>query len=42
MATTTLVGDLVSEGRKVLTQLEAAGIRIDTALWLQDEDTDEW
>lgn len=42
MATTTLVGDLIAEGREVLTQLEASGIGIDTALWLQDEDTDEW
>ena len=42
MATTTLVGDLIAEGREVIAQLERAGISVDTAVWLQAEDTDEW
>lgn len=42
MATTTLVGDLIASGRKVVTRLEAAGTDVDTALWLQDDDSDDW
>lgn len=42
MATTTLVNDLIAAGRQVITRLEQAGIDIDTALWLQDEDSGDW
>jgi hypothetical protein len=42
VATTTLVTDLMAGGREVLDRLETANVSIDTALWLQDEETDEW
>ena len=42
MATTTLVGDLIAAGREIITRLEQAGIDINTALWVQDEDSGEW
>ena len=42
MATTTLVGDLIAVGREIITRLEQAGIDIDTALWVQDEDSGDW
>jgi hypothetical protein len=42
MASTTLVGDLIAQGREVVTHLEQAGIDVDIALWLQDEDSGDW
>lgn len=42
MATTALVNDLIAAGREVIRRLEQAGIDIDTALWLQDEDSGDW
>ncbi|HYU19586.1 MAG TPA: hypothetical protein VEQ11_12920 [Chloroflexota bacterium] len=42
MATTILVGSQVDAGRAIIGRLESAGIVVDSALWLQDEDTDEW
>jgi hypothetical protein len=42
MATPTLVNDLFVSGREVLTRLEETGITLDAALWLQDDDSDDW
>ena len=42
MATTILVDSQIAAGREVIDRLERAGIVVDTALWLQDEETGEW
>ena len=39
MATTTLVGDLIAAGREIIMRLEQAGVDVDTALWVQDEES---
>jgi hypothetical protein len=42
MGTTILVGDQIVAGREIIGRLERAGIVVDSALWLQDEETGEW